>query len=149
MISPLNIRIGFFLALRQVKRSSKWTSSLIIFIMILTFLNLVIVSGILVGLIQGAVEAVREQYTSDVIISNLSNKTYIEHSPEIIAATKSLPQVEAVTARYMNSATFEIFRPAVRRLLGEERQGRGGRRQGDQGKAEHRRRQYSGDRSFG
>ena len=107
MISPLNIRIGFFLALRQVKRSSKWTSSLIIFIMILTFLNLVIVSGILVGLIQGAVEAVREQYTSDVIISNLSNKTYIEHSPEIIAATKSLPQVEAVTARYMNSATFE------------------------------------------
>ncbi len=107
MFSPLNFRIGFFLALRQIKRSSLWTNGLIIFVMVLTFLNLVIVSGILVGLIQGAVEAVRAQYTSDVIISNLNNKTYIEHSPEIIELASKLPQVEAMTARYIDAGTFE------------------------------------------
>ncbi len=107
MFSSLNIRIGFFLAIRQIRRSSIWTNGLIIFVMILTFLNLVIVSGILVGLIEGAVEAVRNQYTSDIIVSNLNNKTYIEHSPEILENIRALPQVDLVTARYLNGSTLE------------------------------------------
>lgn len=107
MFSALNIKIGFFLAVRQIKRSSKWTNGLIIFVMVLTFLNLVIISGILVGLIQGAVEAVREQYTSDVIVSNLKNKNFIEHSPEIISTITSIPQVENITARYIDGGSIE------------------------------------------
>src|SRR3989344_5655360 len=107
MFSLLNIRIGFFLAKRQIKRSSPWTTVLIIFVMFFTFLNLVVVSGILVGLIQGAIDAVRTHYTSDVIISTLSNKTYIENSPEIISIVKSLPQVESMTARYLEGGTLE------------------------------------------
>src|SRR3989344_3997744 len=65
---PLNIRIGFFLAFRALRRASLWTTGLIIGVMVLTFLNLVVVSGILVGLLQGAVDAVRTQYTSDVLV---------------------------------------------------------------------------------
>lgn len=107
MFSLLNIRIGFFLAKRQIRRSSKWTTVLIIFVMFFTFLNLVVVSGILVGLIQGAIDAVRTHYTSDVIISTLNNKTYIENSPEIVSIIKSLPQVEAFTARYLEGGTLE------------------------------------------
>src|SRR3989344_2429138 len=91
MFSSLNIRIGFFLARRQVRRSSPWTTVLIIFVMFFTFLNLVVVSGILVGLIQGAIVAVRSHYTSDVIVSSLNNKTYIENSPEILNIIKYLP----------------------------------------------------------
>ena len=107
MSTLLNTRIGFFLALRQIKRSSKWTTTLIIFVMILTFLNLVVVSGVLVGLIQGSVDAQRRQYTSDVIISNLSSKTYIENSPAILEILRSLPQVETISARYIKGATLE------------------------------------------
>ncbi len=107
MFSPLNTKIGLFLAIRQIRRSSKWTTSLIIFVMILTFLNLVVVSGVLVGLIQGAVDGRRAYYTSDVIISSLNNKSYIENSPNVISILKSLPQVENVSARYMQSATIE------------------------------------------
>ena len=47
------IRVGWFLALRQLRRSNKGTPVLIIFIMVLTFLNLVVVSGALLGLING------------------------------------------------------------------------------------------------
>ena len=80
---------------------------LIIFVMFFTFLNLVVVSGILVGLIQGAIDAVRTHYTSDVIISSLNDKSYIENSPEIINIVKSLPQVEAMSARYLDGGTLE------------------------------------------
>ncbi len=107
MFSILNIRIGFFLAVRQIRRASLWTTSLIVFVMILTFLNLVVVSGILVGLIQGSVDAHRIQYTSDVIISNLNDKKYIENSPEIINIVRSLPDVAMWSARYSSGGTIE------------------------------------------
>ena len=107
MFSWLNIRIGFFLALRQIKRSSLWTTGLIIFVMILTFLNLVVVSGILVGLIQGSVNQHRTEYTSDVILSTLAAESYIENSPNVIAIIRTLPQVEKFSARYQTGATME------------------------------------------
>lgn len=107
MFSSLDLRIGMYLARRQIRRSSLWTTTLIIFVMFFTFINLVVVSGILVGLIQGAIDAVRTHYTSDVIISTLNNKTYIENSPEILNILETLPQVEAVTARYLEAGTLE------------------------------------------
>ena len=107
MFSFLNTRIGLYLALRQIRRASLWTTGLIIFVMVLTFLNLVVVSGILVGLIQGAVDQVRTEFTSDVIISALDDKPYIENSPNLIALAQSLPEVEAITPRYSSGATLE------------------------------------------
>jgi putative ABC transport system permease protein len=104
---PQFIRIGFFLALRQVRRASKWTTGLIIFVMTLTFLNLVVVSGILVGLIEGAVEANKQYYTSDIIISNLQKKDYIEQSPMIESIVRALPEAEAFSARYIQSGKVE------------------------------------------
>jgi len=107
MFSALNIKIGFYLALRQIRRASPWTTSLIIFVMILTFLNLVVVSGILVGLIQGSIDQVRTKYTSDVIVSTLNDKAYIENSPNIIALIKSMPEVQAISPRYRESGSLE------------------------------------------
>lgn len=104
---PLNIRLGFYLALRQLRRASLWTTSLIIFVMILTFLNLVVVSGILVGLIQGAIDQVRTKYTSDVIVSALNDKKYIENAPNVIALIDTLPQVDQITSRYREGGILE------------------------------------------
>ena len=103
----LNIRVGFYLALRQIRRSSIWTTGLIIFVMLLTFLNLVVVTGILVGLVVGINNGYREQYTGDVIVSPLDENDYIERSPHILTLIRSLPQVESVTARYVANATVE------------------------------------------
>ena len=107
MFSALNIRIGFFLALRALRRASLWTTSLIVFVMILTFLNLVVVSGILVGLIQGSIDQVRTKYTSDVIVSTLNDKKYIENSAGIIELLETMPEVESVTPRYREGGTLE------------------------------------------
>ncbi len=104
---PLSVRVGFFLAIRQLRRASLWTTGLIIFIMVLTFLNLVVVSGILVGLIEGSVQAYREYYTKDIIVSTLVEKNYIENSPSVISQIKSLPDVLAISARYLKGGTIE------------------------------------------
>ena len=93
MFSWLNIRIGFFLALRQIKRASLWTTSLIVFVMVLTFLNLVVVSGILVGLIEGSITGWHDQYTGDILISSLSSKDYIENSNNVLGVLKNTPEI--------------------------------------------------------
>lgn len=101
------LKVGFFLAFRDIKRASLWTTILTVIIMTLTFLNLVVVSGILVGLIEGAVDAVQEKYLSDVYISTLKNENYIKYTPQIVSFTKSLPEVEAVSARYVEGGVID------------------------------------------
>jgi len=75
--------------------------------MTLTFLNLVVVPGLLVGLIEGAVQANKEYYTSDILISTLEKKDYIEQSPLIEKIINSMPETLAVSARYLNSGSVE------------------------------------------
>lgn len=93
------IRVGSFLALRQIKRSGKGTTALIVFIMVLTFLNLVVVSGLLVGLIAGSFEQFRASYAGDVIITSATGKDYIEHSPELVSFLETHPNVATISPR--------------------------------------------------
>lgn len=102
-----SFKVGLFLAVRQIKRAHFSTNALIVFIMTLTFLNLVVVSGILVGLIEGAVRAVNERFIGDIFISNLKDKTYISRTVDIINTLDSLPHVLSYTARYTESGTVE------------------------------------------
>ncbi len=101
------LETGWFLALRQIRRSNPWTTGLIIFVMMLTFLNLVVVSGILVGLIEGSTAANKAHYSGDLIISNLPERSYVERTREWVALAESYPGVEAVSTRYIESGRVE------------------------------------------
>ena len=107
MFSVVNIRVGFYLALRQLRRASRWTTSLIVFVMLLTFLNLVVVTGLLVGIVAGISNQFRIQQTGDVMITALDTKDYIENSPQILSFINTLPQPQVISARYSTSGTVE------------------------------------------
>lgn len=107
MFSLLNIRIGFYLATRQIRRSSLWTTGLIVFVMLLTFLNLVGVTGILVGLVNGIGRGYKDQFTGDVFITPLDSQTYINNSPRLISFLNTLPQVDVADPRYTTGARVE------------------------------------------
>jgi ABC-type lipoprotein release transport system permease subunit len=102
-----SLKVAFFLAVREIKRANIWTTILTIAVMVLTFLNLVVVSGILIGLIEGAVEAVRTRYLSDVYISTLKQRSYIEKTSEILNVSSKLPEVLAVSPRYIEGGSIE------------------------------------------
>ncbi len=103
----ISIKLGFFLAFRQVRRSSKATTALIIFVMMLTFLNLVVVRGVLVGLIQGVVDVQKTTYIGDIFVSTPPKKDYIENTPAILETIENLPWVENYTARYIYGGKIE------------------------------------------
>lgn len=104
---PRALVVGWFLAVRQILRGNPWTTFLIVAIMTLTFLNLVLVSGILIGLPVGASASYNQQYSGDVLIRAFPNESYIERTGEILAALRGFPEVQAVSVRYVQGARIE------------------------------------------
>lgn len=103
----LVLRAGFFLTLRYIKKTSAWTTSLVIFVMVLTFLNLVVVNGILVGLIEGSLQGWKESYSGEVIISTQTDKLYIENTQSILNILESHPDILAYSPRFKSTGVIE------------------------------------------
>lgn len=102
-----SFQVGFFLGVRDLRRSSKWTTILIVFIMSITFLNLIVVRGILIGLIDGANTANKARYSGDIIITTPSNKTRIENSSDVLKTLENIDQIKVFSARYTVSGVVE------------------------------------------
>lgn len=113
-------RIGLLLGIRQIQRASTWTTLLIIFVMMFTFLNLIAVSGILVGLIVGSERAVRESALGDLIISPRNDEQHILETPAILRDLSAYPEIKAFSVRYSGAGILEA-NYKERRDLGAER----------------------------
>lgn len=101
------VSVGWFLAKRQIKGGNLATTILIVFIMMLTFLNLVVVSGILVGLLEGANIANKEQYTGDIIITTPAGENYIEKTHELESTLAKMRNVSKSSIRFIENGQIE------------------------------------------
>lgn len=102
-----NFRIGLLLGFRQIQRANIWTTSLIIFVMALTFINLIAVSGILVGLIVGSERALQETSLGDIIITTLDNEDRILNTESVVSQLEQFPEIESYTVRYQVGGEVE------------------------------------------
>ena len=102
-----------------MQRASKWTTLLIIFVMMFTFLNLIAVSGILVGLIEGVERAVRENVSGDIILSAKSGEDHILETEAVIRQLQSYPEIEHYAPRYISNAVIEANYEERRDIGGE------------------------------
>ena len=115
-----SVKVGWFLATRRLRRSGALTTLMIIFVMALTFLNLVFVRGILIGLPAGAIKANEDRYYSDIYISAPENKKHITNGPEIIEIVKNEPAIAHYTQRYI--ITGSVTNDSDARLRNDEKQ---------------------------
>lgn len=114
-----NLRIGLLLGFRQIQRASIWTTILIIFVMMLTFLNLIAVSGILVGLIEGAERAVRAESLGDIIISPRDDEDHILETETLVRELAAFPEIGTYSVRYVGNGLIEANYRERRDLAGE------------------------------
>lgn len=77
------------------------------FIMMLTFLNLVATSGFLVGIVEGASRSFKEQWTGDLFISSRDENDYIEKTDDIEGVLSSFPQIKSFSPRIVSGAKIE------------------------------------------
>ncbi|MAQ59109.1 hypothetical protein CL638_00100 [bacterium] len=113
------LRIGLLLGWRQIQRANIWTTSLIIFVMMLTFLNLIVVSGVLVGLIAGAERAVKAESLGDIVISELDGEDRILETEALVRAIGTYDEIQNYSVRYQGSAILEANYKERRNLAAE------------------------------
>ena len=107
------------LGFRQIQRAGRFTTLLIIFVMMFTFLNLIAVSGVLVGLIAGAEQAVREDSLGDIIISAKDDEDRIIDTGTLVRELSAYPEISYYSVRYKGSAVLEANYKNRRDLSGE------------------------------
>jgi len=101
-----SIKVGIYLAIKDLARASKLTTLLIVFIMTLTFLNLTVGRGILVGLPKGATNVYDERYSGDLIISKLRKDQFIVNDNEIEKFYSNLSGIKYISKRFLHPATL-------------------------------------------
>lgn len=99
--------VGKFLAIRELKRNNPWSTALIIFVMSLTFFNMVLMGGILIGLADGMMNSFKTYYSSDILIKPASQNVSISQSSMLDSLVKSLPSYKALSKRYTVAAILE------------------------------------------
>ena len=99
--------VGFFLAFREIRRTNPGTTLLIIFVMTLTFFNMNLIGGVLIGIAHGVVSSYKDYYSSDLLITPATQKNDIEDTDTIMSVVKSLPTYQAATIRYTAPALVE------------------------------------------
>lgn len=99
--------VGQFLAVRELKRNNPWSTALIIFVMSLTFFNMVLMGGILIGLADGMMNSFKTYYSSDILIKPASQNVSISESSLLNNVVKSLPSYQASSTRYTTPAILE------------------------------------------
>ncbi len=94
------IRVAFFLFVRYIRGSNKWTTSLILFVMLLTFLNLVVINGLLEGIVVGSLEGTRTKALGDIFITAKEGKPFIDRTQYLISDLDADSRIKAFSARY-------------------------------------------------
>lgn len=102
------LKVGYFLALAQIKRAGGVTTTLTIAVMVFSFLAQVFISGILIGLIEGSSVAFRAKFIGDALISPLDKKEVIERTYDISKTLENNPAVAAYSVRYSGNAKIEF-----------------------------------------
>ncbi|HSA84214.1 MAG TPA: ABC transporter permease [Patescibacteria group bacterium] len=102
-----SLAVGFFLAFREIKRSNPWTTALIIFVMTLTFFNMNLVGGVLIGIAQSVLGSYQKYYSSDIIITPATEKSSITNTSAVLSTIRDLPDFRNVTVRYTAPALIE------------------------------------------
>jgi ABC-type lipoprotein release transport system permease subunit len=77
-------RIPFYLMFKHLLRGNKWTLSLIVFLISITFVNLVFVSSLFDGIIDLTDRQIIDTYSGNFSISPTSDNNYIEGSDNIL-----------------------------------------------------------------
>ena len=99
--------MGSFLTLRYIRGASRWTTALIVFVMVLTFLNLTVIGGILEGIVVGSFVGLRDRAIGDVFVSAKEGENAVGRTQYILRDLRSDARVVSFSPRY--SARAEVI----------------------------------------
>ncbi len=102
----LTIKTAFFIAYKSILRGSLTVKLVTVFILLLTFLNLIVVGGLLVGITDDVGTKVKDSLTGDVFIEPAKEYNFIQNTNDIISLLKNLNYL-SYSPRLTSGASIE------------------------------------------
>lgn len=103
----IDLRVGWFVAVRNLLRGSKMITAVTVFILMLTFLNITAVGGVLKGVVYSIGLEGKQLYLGDVVISPESDETFMKNTGDIISYLRTDPRVKSFSPRLSRPSSFE------------------------------------------
>ncbi|KUO52030.1 MAG: hypothetical protein APF76_02500 [Desulfitibacter sp. BRH_c19] len=104
-----DLKTAVFIAYKSITRGSKLTSALLIFILSISFLNLMFISGLLGGLAETTEQLVVDTETSHIVITPQEEpiqKEFIDNQDELRSEIERIPGVLATSSRYISGGSI-------------------------------------------
>lgn len=104
-----DLKTAFFIARKSIVKGSKSTILLMVFILSLTFLNMMFITGVLTGLTESEVNALISYMSAHIAVSPQelpSPKQYIPNQSELRAQIAAIPGVVSSTRHYLLAGTL-------------------------------------------
>ncbi|MCY4577343.1 MAG: FtsX-like permease family protein [Candidatus Kaiserbacteria bacterium] len=92
--------VGSFLTLRYIRGANRWTTALIVFVMVLTFLNLTVIGGLLEGIVVGSFVGLRDRAIGDVFISAKEGESSVGRTQYILRDLRGDARIVSFSPRY-------------------------------------------------
>ena len=100
MLKKNDLSVGSFLTLRYIRGANRWTTALIVFVMVLTFLNLTVIGGLLEGIVVGSFVGLRDRAIGDVFISAKEGESAVGRTQYILRDLRGDARVMSFSPRY-------------------------------------------------
>jgi len=101
------VKLPFYLAFQSIRRGRKWTLFLTIVLMAVAFINLIFVSALFNGIVEGSNQQVIDTLTGNVYMTPKQGTNYISNKNNIIKNTENVSGVQAATSSFQIPARIE------------------------------------------
>jgi putative ABC transport system permease protein len=101
------LKLPFYLAFQSIRRGRKWTLILTIILMAVAFINLIFVSALFNGIVQGSNQQVINTLTGNIYVSPKQGTDSIGSISDVIKNIKNISGVNAVTSGFQVPARIE------------------------------------------
>lgn len=101
------LKLPFYLAFQSIRRGRKWTLFLTIFLMAVAFVNLVFVSALFNGIVQGSNQQIKDTLTGNVYMTPKEGSVYIDNKDDVLESVRKIDGVTAATHGLQVPATIE------------------------------------------
>ena len=100
-------RIPFYLAWKYLRRGNKWTLLLTVFLMAVAFVNLIFITSLFNGIIDGTNKQIVNTMTGNIYVTPEDGSDYIDNQSEVVYKIGKTDGVQAVSSEVFVPASLE------------------------------------------
>lgn len=101
------LRVALFIARKNIQRGSLAVKAVTVIILLLTFLNLVVVGGLLNGIVEDIGFKIKNSLFGDVVVQPVKENEHIKNSTAVIDHLENNPHIGGYSGRLLAAAIIE------------------------------------------